>query len=441
VTKFTPFTDSLWHATAVPAPQTPPLAGKIQADVCIVGAGFTGLATALRLAQAGIRAVVVEAQEVGFGGSGRNAGQCTPAFSKCSLPELRRMLGEPWADRLITRQTRANDFVADVIQKYKMDCEWIQTGYILAAPRPDSIAAMERKVEEYNHVGAKTRVLSPSEVEDMTGSARFFGGWFHEEAGHLNPLGHARSLANAILSERGEIYTSAQVKRVDPNPTGGWAVKTTNGSVIADKVIFSTGAYTVEGWPKLDQTYKVQKGFVAATQVLPADIRSAVLPHNITVTDGRGDLFGYKYNGQGRIVVSMIPMGGRGRDLAYTKQMLTERLKWLHPQIKVDLNWEFFWTGDIDLQVRTIPRFYSLAPGVVGLTGLSGRGIPTGSMLGGILSEWAQGVRAEDLSLKLEPLSAAPFYMGFAPRVMLRYYRGRDWARSKLGGIPIPQHP
>ena len=83
------------------------------------------------------------------------------------------------------------------------------------------------------------------------------------------------------------------------------------------------------------------------------------------------------------------------------------------------------------MQYRTIPRLYNLAPGVVALTGLSGRGVPTGSMLGGILSEWARGVPKEELALKLEPLKAAPFYMSFGPQLTLRYYRVRDWLTTK----------
>ena len=107
--RFSPFEASLWFATAEPAPSTRELEESLDADVCIVGAGYTGLTTALELAKKNVSVVVLEAQEAGFGGSGRNAGHCTPTFTHYSLGELRRMLGEPWAERLIQRQTRAND--------------------------------------------------------------------------------------------------------------------------------------------------------------------------------------------------------------------------------------------------------------------------------------------------------------------------------------------
>lgn len=221
---------------------------------------------------------------------------------------------------------------------------------------------------------------------------------------------------------------------------GGWIVKTAAGEVSAVKVIFTTGAYTVGGWPKLDRTFRIQRVFVAATQVLSQETRRTVLPRNTTIHDGRGDIYVYKYNAEGRIVASMFPMGRRGRDMVYTRQVMSERLKWLHPQLREDIRWDYFWFGELDMQVRTVPRLYDLAPGVVALTGLSGRGVPTGSMLGSVLSEWALGMPDNELALRREPLKAAPFYMGFAPAMTLRYYRLRDNLITRLSGAPLPPH-
>jgi YD repeat-containing protein len=437
---FSPFDVTLWYATAASAPHTEPLSGRVQADVCIVGAGYTGLTTALELAKAGVNVVLLERQEIGFGGSGRNAGHCTPTFTHYSLHELRRMLGEPFAERLIERQTRANERVSRMIRDYQIDCEWVQNGYVMGAPHEGAMDEIRRKVETYNAVGAKTRLLGRDEVAAVTGSPRFHGGWLHEEAGHLNPLGYARGLGRAVIQERGKIFTGTTVTGCERDIGSGWKVTTDRGEVVASKVIFTTGAYTVGGWPKLDRTFKIQRVFVAATQNLSEETRRTVLPHNTTIHDGRGDIYVYKYNAEGRIVASMFPMGRRGRDMAYTRQVMSDRLKWLHPELREEIRWDYFWFGELDMQYRTVPRFYDLAPGVVALTGLSGRGVPTGSMLGSILSEWALGKPENELALKLEPLKAAPFYMGFAPKMMLRYYRLRDNISTKLAGAELPPH-
>jgi YD repeat-containing protein len=309
----------------------------------------------------------------------------------------------------------------------------------MGAPYPGAMKTIEEKVRTYNAVGARTRALDKDEVAAITGSPRFHGGWLHEEAGHLNPLGYCRGLARAVIQEGGTIHTNSPVTGCE-RQADGWAISTAKGKVIADKVIFATGAYTVGGWPKLDQTFKIQKVFVAATQPLSDDERQSILPRNTTIHDGRGDIYVYKYNAEGRIVASMFPMGRRGRDMEYTQQVMSDRLKWLHPQITQEILWEYFWFGELDMQYRTVPRLYDLAPGVVALTGLSGRGVPTGSMLGGILSEWARGVPEKDLSLKLEPLTSAPFYMNYGPKLTLRYYRVSDWIKTKLAGVPLPPH-
>ena len=142
--RFSPFTETLWYATAAPAPKTTEFEGRIQADVCIVGAGYTGLTTSLELALKGVKVVLLEAQEAGFGGSGRNAGHCTPTFTHYSLPDIRKVLGEPWAERLIHRQTRANDRVSGMIERYQIQCEWQQNGYVQAAHRTCSFPHCRR---------------------------------------------------------------------------------------------------------------------------------------------------------------------------------------------------------------------------------------------------------------------------------------------------------
>ncbi|MFD2249892.1 glycine/D-amino acid oxidase-like deaminating enzyme [Pseudochelatococcus lubricantis] len=437
--KFSPFETSLWYATAAPAPETGPLSGDEKADVCVVGGGYTGLTTALELAKAGVEVVLLEGREVGYGGSGRNAGHCTPTFTHYSLDELRRMLGEPWASRLIARQTRANDKVSAYIRDYVIDCEWVQNGYVMGALHPGQLADIEAKVQSYNAVGARTRMLDRDEVARVTGSQRYYGGWLHEEAGHLNPLGYARGLARAAMQEGARLYTRCEAAGCEP-AGGRWKVRTAGGSVTADKVIFATGAYTVAGWPKLDESFKIQKVFVAATRPLSPAARLSVLPRNTTMHDGRGDIFVYKYNAEGRIVASMFPMGRRGADIEFTKRVLSDRLKWLHPQIEEPVEWDYLWFGELDMQYRTVPRLYDLAPGVVALTGLSGRGVPTGSMLGGVLSEWALGTSTNDLALRPEPLHRAPLYMNYGPPLTLRYYRVHDWFRSRMSGAALPPH-
>jgi glycine/D-amino acid oxidase-like deaminating enzyme len=433
-----PLEPSLWYATAAPAPDLGPLEETVEADVCIVGAGYTGLSAALHLAEQGVRVVVLEAEQVGYGCSGRNAGHCTPTFHFYSIPKVRQMVGEPHAERLVRRQTNAAKLVGELIRRYDIDCEWQQTGYLHAAHTPSALAKLERHNETYRAVGKATRVLDRAETARLTGTARFSGAWFHPEGGHLNPLGYSRGLARAVLSQDGRIFVASRVSAIEP-AGGRWTVATARGRVLADKVICGTGAYTDGYWRGLDRSFTIQPVFVAATQPLSDNVRKSILPDNNTVHDGRGDLFCYKYNKEGRIVASMFPAGRRGADPAYTRQVMTDRLRWLYPQVdKVD--WEYLWWGDLDMQSRTIPRLFELAPGVVASLGYSGRGVPTGTMMGTVLADWAGGVAARDLTLRPEPLAAAPAYMKIMPRLFLSYFRWRDNRAARSDGTELPPH-
>lgn len=438
MTRFSPFDESLWSVTAPPPPETAPLLGAARADVCIVGAGYTGLTTALDLAGSGVRVVVLEARCIGFGGSGRNAGHCTPTFHHFSIPEIRTLLGEPRASRLIERQLNGANMAADLIRRHGINCEWRQTGYVRGAPTRAALPKLERMAKEYNVAGKATRVLSAEETAETTGSERFFGAWLHPEGGQLNPLGYVRGLARAALAAGVAIHTDTPVDAITPEG-GGWKVAAASGHVVADKVICGTGAYTVGAWKGLDRTFRIQRVFVAATQPLSDNLRRTVLPQDTTMHDGRGDIFVYKYDAAGRIVASMFPMGRRGRDLAYTKRVMADRLRWLHPQIE-DVDWPYFWWGELDMQERTIPRLFELAPGVVAALGFSGRGVPTGTMIGGILADWARGVPAADLALEPEPVKSAPAYMALGPRLMLGWWRWRDNRAARREGVALPPH-
>jgi glycine/D-amino acid oxidase-like deaminating enzyme len=433
-----PLEPSLWYATAAPAPELGPLEEEAEADVCVVGAGYTGLSTAIHLAEKGVRVVVLEAQQSGWGCSGRNAGHCTPTFHFYSIPKVREMVGAPQAERLIQRQTNAANLVASLIERFDIDCEWQQNGYIAAAHTPSALPKIEKHNETYRAVGKDTRVLSREETAEMMGSDRFFGAWFHPEGGHLNPLGYARGLARACLGLGVRVHVGSRVTGIEPAGQR-WSVRTARSRVVADKVVCGTGAYTDGFWPGLEQSFALMPVFVAATQPLSDNIRKSVLPGNHTALDGRGDIYCYKYDKDGRIVASMFPMGRRGRDPDYTRRVMTDRLRWIHPQIG-EVEWQYFWWGDLDMQPRTIPRLFQLAPGVVASLGYSGRGVPTGTMMGTVLAEWAMGVPEKDLALRLEPLAKVPAYMKVAPQLMLRYFRWRDNRAARRDGTPLPPH-
>ncbi|RVU39233.1 FAD-binding oxidoreductase [Hwanghaeella grinnelliae] len=440
MTTFSPFNETLWHATAIPAPAMTPLEGEVSTDVCIVGGGYTGMTTAIELRRRGVEVTLLEAQEAGFGGSGRNAGHCTPTFVLASLDGLRQALGRERGDRLIARQTKGADMAAEFIRDYQIDCEWKQNGFFQGALMPSTMEALEQKAESYAAAGCPSSLIDAAEAERLTGSTRFYGGWLLKSGGHLNPLSYSRGLARACIQEGVRLYTESRM--IDAVREGAkWRLKTAEGSVLCDKFVMATGAYTDGGGMQVEKTYKIWRPLLAATNPLPADVRKQVVPFDGTMHDGRGDIFVYKYNREGRLVVSMFPRGKRGHDMPFTRQMLLDRLRWLHPQVPEHTVWDYYWMGELDMQKTTIPRLYALGPGAVACTGLSGRGVPTGTMLGGILADWAQDVPETELALPVEKLSKAPPYMAIGPQLMLHWYAIKDNLAAKRQGVELPPHP
>jgi len=435
-----PLEDSLWYATAQPAPETAPLEGRVRADVCVVGGGYTGLSTALHLAEQGAEVVLLEAHEIGHGGSGRNAGHCTPTFHVFEIAKIREMLGEPFAERIVRRQADAANLVFDIIRRYEIDCEGVQKGYIQPAHAPALLPKLEAKCRSYQEVGKAARMLDRAETERLTGSPRYFGAWFHPEGGHLNPLGYARGLAKAALSRGARIHTRSEVTGIKPEGSGQWLVETAKGAVVADKVVCGTGAYTTGYWPKLKDSFTRLTVACLATHPLSGNLRRSIAPENHTVVESRGDPAIYKYDKDGRLVTSVFVEGNRrGTDPAYTKELVAKRLQWILPQLD-QVDWDYYWWGNLDMQPRTIPRLFGLAPGVVASLGYSGRGVPTGTMMGSVLADWAQGAKPEDMALPIEPLQAAPLYMRVLPRVMLSYFRYRDQQAARRAGLRPPAY-
>ncbi|WP_454749047.1 NAD(P)/FAD-dependent oxidoreductase [Ciceribacter selenitireducens] len=435
---FAPIEPSLWYATARPGPETSALDTDMSADVCIVGAGYTGLSSAIHLAEKGVNVIVLDAEIVGFGGSGRNAGHCTPTFAHSNFAGVRKTVGAPYADRFIAAQADSADLVFGLIDRYGIDCDAVRTGYVEAAHTPAVLKRLEVRTADYNSLGKKTQLLDRAEAARRTGSSRYAGGWYHPDGGHLNPLGYVRGLARALLSLGGKIHTQSPVVSIVPSGTG-WKVATAKGSVTADKVILGTGAYTTSYWPKLDRTFARLATAAFATEPLPEALIASIVPDNNTVVETRHDPASYRITADRRLVTTMMVEGRRGGDPEYTRALASRRFEWILPQLK-GKRWEYYWYGELDIHPRTYPRLYDLAPGIVAATGFSGRGVPTGTAVGKILADWGMGTAKTDLAMPSDPLVAVSALLPLATRIALPYVRLVDQISAWRYGIRPPKY-
>ena len=404
-----PTSGSLWAATAPPPPATTPLEGEARAEVAIVGAGYTGLSAALHLAEAGIRTTLLETAEIGFGASGRNNGQVIPTLSRIDPDDIVAAIpaalgGADKGESLLALIRDSASLVFDLIQRHGIACEAVQNGWIQPAHLPSRLALSERRAAQWARRGAPVRLLDRAEMEALTGTGHWHGGWENRSGGHLNPLAFARGLAAAAIAAGARIHTQSPVASIERGPTGGWRLATPSGTLDAARVILATQAYTDDLWCGLKRSIIPVRSYQLATAPLPPDIRRTILPHDHALSDTRGDLHFFRFDRAGRLVTGgnlILPWVWRARLAA----RIADRVRHVFPQLP-DPRFEHAWWGYFATTPDRLPHVYELAPGVLTWLGCNGRGLALSVALGRELARAFSGTPLQELAAPVESTPA-----------------------------------
>ena len=250
---------SIWAATANSAPETPALNGGHTADVAVVGAGYTGLTAALRLAEGGARVIAIDAAAPGFGASGRNGGQVIPGL-KYDPDVLDAVYGEATTEFV----GKAADTVFALIEKYAIDCEPVRKGWIQASVKRSHLPTLESRANQWKSRGAPARMLDAAEMAARTGANGFVGGWLDGRAGSLHPLNYARGLARAALTAGAKIHGHSRATALRKDGRR-WIVEIAGGArITAEEVVVATNGYSDALWPDLKATVIPANSFQVA---------------------------------------------------------------------------------------------------------------------------------------------------------------------------------
>ena len=382
--------------TAPPAPQTLALSDEVRTDVCIVGGGYSGLSTALHLAKRGIKAVVLEAKHVGFGGAGRNVGLVNAGM--WVMPdELPNVLGAVHGDRLLTLLGDAPKAVFDIVARYRIQCELQQHGTLHCAVGAKGLDELKQREAQWQARGAPVRLLSPEETAAAIGTHAYAGALLDERAGTIQPLAYVRGLAGAAIHEGASVYTDSPVREVEA-AGAGWRVVTTGGAVTADWVVMATDAYSQGPWEIIRREQVHLPYFNLATAPLPADILAQILPGHQGCWDTQEVLSSFRMDARGRLVfgsVGALKSVGHGIHRDWGRRALRR----LFPQLG-NIRFEAEWYGQIGMTDDNLPRFHRFADRVVGISGYNGRGIAPGTVMGRTLAGLIAGETTEaDLPL------------------------------------------
>ncbi|MEM7379367.1 MAG: FAD-dependent oxidoreductase [Pseudomonadota bacterium] len=405
-----------WARTALPETRYAALTGAVSADVVVVGGGLTGLRTAIGLAEAGVDVVLLEANAVAHGASGRSGGQCNPIWRQ-TPDQLRAKWGPAQADRLITTTLEAADALFADIARYEVDCDAEQHGWVQAAHTHASRRTLDTLGVAWGAVGADIAVLEGTEVAETCGSPAYRYALFHRRGGHVHPLSLSRGYAAAASRLGARLHCDSPVSNI-AREGASWRVSTTQGTVTADQVVLATNAYTPpELWPTLASSIVPMVSICLATEPLPEALRAEVLPGRVTLSDCRLAIYYTRYDRDNRLIFGCIGSSEQADRLGGTRRLLNG-LHTVFPQL-TGIGIECAWGGHIAMTPDMMPKIHEPAPGVTAGLGFSGRGIAMSSVMGRALAARVLGGAADALPFLVTPLTPIPFHRPISTLVPL----------------------
>lgn len=382
-----PYVESYYSATANQQFDLPKLEGEQQADICIIGAGFTGLSAALHLAEMGYAVSVLEAEKVGWGASGRNGGQVAPGHNM-DHDELIKKVGKPMADSLWDMSIESVDLVKELIAKHQIQCD-LKAGILHVAAK----ARHEKHIKEsidykrdvlgYNSVEYVTK----PEVEAMLGTDRYYGGEYAKDAAHLHPLNYALGLAKAAIDAGVTIYENSRV--VDYKGGNNAFVKTEHGLIKPKYILLACNGYLGKLESKIAGKIMPINNFIIATEPLSDELCRKINRDDVAVADSKFVINYFKLSGDNRLLWG----GGENYTTKFPSDIPNFVRKYMlefYPEL-ADVKIDYGWGGTLAITLNRMPYFNRLEENVFAAQGYSGHGVALATLGGKIMAQAVSG--------------------------------------------------
>ena len=395
-----------WHRTAPPPPACGALEEKIETDVLIIGAGLTGLRTAITLAEAGTKTTVIDTHSIGYGASGRSGGQCNPIW-RATPDDLMNRFGTAQADRLIQTTLTSADDLFDDIERYDIDCGAEQNGWLQTAHTRKAAKSIKKLGQSWRAVGADIHEVSGKQLQEISGSNDYDFGLRHGKGGFVQPMALTRGYASTAQSKGAQLFEHTPATHVEKK-NGKWHLQTPKGEIVADTIILTTNAYTDALWPDLQKTVLPMVSIALATSPLTAAQQATVLPGRLTISDTRLAIYFARYDADNRLIFGCVGSGNSPRDWGGVRR-LQKGLRTVFPQL-ADIKIECTWAGRIGVTQDMMPHLHEPAPGVLAGVGFSGRGIAMTSVMGRTLARKVLGGTNADLPFPITPITPMPLH-------------------------------
>lgn len=373
-----------WYAATTPLPGArPALAGGCEADVCVIGGGYTGLSAALHLAQAGFSVVVLEANRAGFGASGRNGGQ-VHSGQRRDQDWLEARLGTGPARMLWALAEEAKALVRDLVARHGIDCD-LKDGIVAASHKrgyvPAYHAEAEKLARDYGY--GLVEPLDAVGIRDLLGTDAYFGGSIDRGAAHLQPLAYALGLAQAAESAGARLFENSRVTSIGEGTRPD--IRTAEGVVRARCVVLATNGYVGDLAPAVAARVMPINNFIVAT----APLAQVPLAEDVAVADSRFVVNYYRLSADRRLIFG----GGESYGWRFPQDigaLVRPRFRAIYPGLG-DVAFDFAWGGTLAITVNRMPAFQRLAPNVFSAAGYSGHGVAMATLAGKLIAEAVAG--------------------------------------------------
>jgi glycine/D-amino acid oxidase-like deaminating enzyme len=409
--------NSLWEATSAPSCKLNSLEGEHKADVVVIGAGISGLSTALHLAQAGCCVAVIEAGEPGSGATGKSGGLIAPDFINHSPAEIKQVLGHAAGERLCKMVGSSARQCFDLIESHNISCDAKRDGFWVPGHDNAVLTSLRNRAEEWQNAGFDVQSISADETAHSLGASRYCGAIRFSDGGSLNPLAFSRGLAEAAIRQGATIYSNSRVNKLVRRPDG-WRVITPSGQLDAKRVVLAANGGNAALHVRMKRTVLPLSVFEFATAPLSAAQRASILPEGGAFTDKQPYLFTGRYDSEARLI-SAFPDFSINRRQKCLYGEAKRRLVQYFPVLET-VSIDYLWHGTAWINPSLLPKIYGLEEGVFAIQACNGRGLAINAVLG---KEMASALIHENESL----LSVKP-----EPPISIRAHRIAQMAPSIL---------
>jgi gamma-glutamylputrescine oxidase len=381
-----PLNNSYYLPSAGDYQPRPALAGDVSADICVIGGGFTGLSAAVACAEAGLDVVLLEAEQVGFGASGRNGGQMIPGFNMAG-DDLVKLVGEDIGHQLYRLAVSARDRVQARIERHSIDCDLRHGHFHLAAKKRDFVHLEEEAAFSEKMLGAGEAILvPPADIGQYVDVSGYHGGIYVPKGGHLHPLKYVRGLAKAAASAGARIFENSRVVSVTDGDSA--VVRTVSGSVTAPTVFLACDAEMADIAPSAGRYTMPVLNYIIATEPLDAERAKALIPSGAAVSDSRFVLNYFRLSVDNRLLFA----GGEKyspkppRDIAaFVRPYMLK----LFPQL-AGARIDYAWGGAVGITVNRLPHV-GRSGNLLFAHGYSGQGVLLTALVGELVAELLKG--------------------------------------------------